>query len=163
MVVIDSDIKPRYKRPKRRKVFQYKRANWENIKKKLLETSKKVGEYTDAEASWTALKQGISECLDLEIPSKLTSKRHNLPWLGRKLINRIRKKHKLFQKAKQSQKKEDWDKYRLHKSSTQRDIRRAHWEYVNKTLTDSLEQGNNKSFWKYIKSKRTDSIGIAGL
>ena len=144
MVVIDSEIKPRYKRPKRRKIYQYEKANWDNIKDRMMEISRTVCESADVEESWTMLKNEISECLDLEVPSKLTAKRHNLPWLNRKLINKIRRKHKLYQKAKQSHKKEDWDKYKTHKSAT-------------------LEQGNNKSFWKYIKSKRSDSIGIAGL
>ena len=163
MVVIDSEIKPRYNSPKRRKIYQYKKANWETIGEKMLDTSQRDCECMDIEECWNLLKQGISVCLDSDVPSKLTSKRHNLPWLNRKLINKIRRKHKLYQKAKQTQHKEDWDKYKLHKSATQREVRKAHWDYVNKTLTESLESGNNKSFWKYIKSKRSDSIGIAGL
>ena len=32
MVVVDIELKPHYKRPKRREIFTYKKANWEDIK-----------------------------------------------------------------------------------------------------------------------------------
>jgi hypothetical protein len=69
----------------------------------------------------------------------------------------IRKKHQLFQRAKQIERTEDWDKYRLQKRATQKAVRQAHWSYVNNVLESALEEGNSKPFWKYIKSKRTDN------
>ena len=75
----------------------------------------------------------------------------------------IRKKHQLFQRAKQIERTEDWDKYRLQKRAMQKAVRQAHWSYVNNVLESALEEGNSKPFWKYIKSKRTDYIGIVGI
>jgi hypothetical protein len=67
----------------------------------------------------------------------------------------------LFQRAKQTERTEDWDKYRLQKHAMQKAVRQAHWSYVNNVLESALEEGNSKPFWKYIKSKRTDNIGVA--
>ena len=75
----------------------------------------------------------------------------------------IRKKHQLFQRAKQTERTEDWDKYRLQKHAMQKAVRQAHWSYVNNVLESALEEGNSKPFWKYIKSKRTDNIGVARI
>ena len=77
--------------------------------------------------------------------------------------NSIKKKHKLHQNAKQTQASEDWDQFKLYKSKLQKELRNAHWSYVNESLSKSMEDGNNKSFWKYIKSKRTDNVGVSGL
>jgi hypothetical protein len=75
----------------------------------------------------------------------------------------IRKKHQLFQRAKQTERTEDCDKYRLQKRATQKAVRQAHWSCVNNVLESVLEEGNSKPFGKYIKSKRTDIIGVAGI
>ena len=38
-----------------------------------------------------------------------------------------------------------------------------YWQYINTTLTNSLEEGNVKPFWKYNKSKKQDASGITTL
>lgn len=59
--------------------------------------------------------------------------------------------------------KSDWEKYKILKRATQKECRNAHWTYVNESLSNSLEEGKNKSFWKYIKSKRNDNVGVSAL
>ena len=93
----------------------------------------------------------------------MTSKRHNLAWLTKTEKKLISKKHKLYQRAKQTGSKELWERYKLHKRKTQRAVRQAHWTYVNSVLNTSLESGNSKPFWSYVKSKRNDNIGVSGL
>jgi hypothetical protein len=58
----------------------------------------------------------------------------------------IRKKHRLFQRAKKTERTENWDKYRLQKRVTQKAVRQAHWSYVNNVLESALEEGNSKPF-----------------
>ena len=101
--------------------------------------------------------------MEKNIPSKLTSNRHNLPWINHKLKKLIKKKNKLYNKARQSKKKEEWDYYKVHKRHTQKALRQAHWEHVNTILEDSLESGNRKPFWKYIKAKKKVNIGVAPI
>jgi hypothetical protein len=86
---------------------------------------------TSVEEKWTELKNGINNTLGLNVPKKLTPNRHNLPWLSNKDKKMIRKKHQLFQRAKQIERTEDWDKYRLQKRAMQKAVRQAHWSYVN--------------------------------
>ena len=93
----------------------------------------------------------------------MTSKRHNLPWITHKTRKQINRKHKLFQRAKKTNKEEDWENYREIKRITQKETRQSQWNYVNNIMEKSMEEGNNKSFWKYIKSRRKDNIGVAGI
>ena len=97
------------------------------------------------------------------IPTKWSSNRSHLPWLTSKLKKCIKKKHKLMQLAKKTGIHSDWTKYKQHKSITQKQVRQAHWNYVNAILNESLEHGNNKPFWKYIKARRNDNIGVAAI
>ena len=68
-----------------------------------------------------------------------------------------------MQLAKKTGIPSDWSKYKQHKSITQKQVRQAHWNYVNVILNKSLEHGNNKPFWKYIKARRNDNIGVAAI
>ena len=165
MLVVDSDLKPNYSKPKRRKIFIYKRADMEKIKQEMSELSSKITSiaYESINKMWEKFKKGIFEIMEKNIPSKLTSSRQNLPWINNKLRRIIKKKHKLYIKARNSGKKEDWDRYRLHKRFTQKTLRQAHWDHVNNILEDSLQKGNRKPFWKYIKAKKKDNIGVAPI
>jgi hypothetical protein len=50
----------------------------------------------------------MHNALSTNEPSKQTSRRHNLPWLTPKDKRLIKKKNRLFQHAKQTNKEEDW-------------------------------------------------------
>ena len=54
---------------------------------------------------WEKLKHGIYEVMEKNIPSKVTSNRHNPSWINHKLKQLIKKKNKLYNKARQSKKK----------------------------------------------------------
>jgi len=94
MLVIDSDLKPTYNKPKRRKVYIYKRADMNTIKQNMTELSENIIN-TDADSPindiWEKLKHGIYEVMEKNIPSKLTSNSHNLPWINHKLKKLKRK------------------------------------------------------------------------
>ena len=68
-----------------------------------------------------------------------------------------------MQLAKKTGIPSDWNKYKQHKSITPKQVRQAHWNYVNAILNESLEHGNNKPFWKYTKARRDDNIGVAAI
>ena len=65
------------------------------------------------------------DCLNKFVPTKLTSKRQNLPWLNKSLRKAIRKKARLYNRAKTSKRPDLWAKYKLQKRDTQRNLRRA--------------------------------------
>ena len=135
MVVVDCDVKPRFKKTNR-KLYIYKKANWPS----------------SDEAKWQELREGIFKAMSHDIPTKWSSNRSHLPWLSSKLKKCIKKKHKLVQLAKKTRIPSDLTKYKQHKSITQRLVRQAHWNYVNAILNKPLGHGNNKPFWKYIKA-----------
>ncbi|CAG2208258.1 unnamed protein product [Mytilus edulis] len=121
MIVLDTDLKPQYNKPKPREIYVYKKAKWEEIKADIIKFGADIiNSNTSVEERWTNLKNGIETTLNLNVPRKITNKRHNLPWLSNSVKKKIRRKHKLFQKAKHTGKPDDWTKFKQHKRATQK-------------------------------------------
>lgn len=133
MIIIDSDIEPSYSKPKRRTIHLFKKANVEKVKQKIRTLSNKIIEMNNTvEIKWSELKQGIEDIMKKDIPSKMTSKRHNLPWITHKTRRQINRKHKFFQRAKKTNKEEDWEKFREIKRKTQNETRQSHNRKINR-------------------------------
>ena len=94
---------------------------------------------SSVETKWQDLREGIFKAMSHDIPTKWSSSRSHLPLLSSRLKKCIKKKHKLMQLAKKTGIPSDWTKYKQHKSITQKQVRQAHWNYVNVILNKSLE------------------------
>ena len=88
-------IKPQYTFSKRRKIFKFGRANWEQIKKSCSGISAYVMEQaksstTNIEQLWTYLKKNCWK-LDKNVPSKMTRSKKSSPWINRNLAKQLKK------------------------------------------------------------------------
>ena len=165
MVVVDQDLHAVYNKHKSRKIYKYKKADWDGIRERAKDLSRTIlqDENKPVNDRWVTLKNGILKIMDDLIPAKWSSACFNLPWLTRTLRRNIKKKHTLLKKAKSTKNKKVWDKYKKHKRETQRAMREAQLNYVNNILQDSLDNKDPKPFWKYVKSKKRDNIGISPI
>ena len=168
MVIIDSDIRPKLAKPPKRKVYKYRNANWDEIKKGIIDFNTDFLTSTEFNSrsvndNWTMFKHQMTKIMDKFIPSKITSTRYNLPWLNKKLKKAVKAKQRLYNKAKRSKKVEDWATYKRVKSETQKSIRKAQWDYVENILVESFDKNDTKPFWKFIKAKRQDNVGVAPI
>jgi hypothetical protein len=78
-IVIDSNLKPSYNKPKRRNINLFKKANWKNIKEEIAKIGSTIINSTKSlEEKWTDLTDGINNALNTNVPSKQTSRRHGL-------------------------------------------------------------------------------------
>ena len=96
-------------------------------------------------ANWKDFTKFLGKMMDKNIPSKTTSIRHNLPWLNSSLKRMIRKKQRLYNKAKCTKKRKDWNKYNSHKKETLKALRKARWNYINNMLLEGLVKGGSDS------------------
>ena len=112
--------------------------------------------------NYTVFIEYMEGILAVNIPSKLSNSRHNLPWMNRNLKRLIRKKGRRFKKAKKSGMDEDRARYLDIEQMVKRELRDAERVYVNGILQNGLESGN-KPFWKYVKSQKQESFGISAL
>ena len=156
---------PPKKKPTKRKVLLWKRANIEAIK---VETKKFVSYFlkthdmqTPVDNMWNCIKTSLLAIQEDNVPTKLTTSKNNKPWINSETKRILRKKKKWFKKAKSSQSEAIREKYREVKRAAQKQCRRAHSEFINQIIDD--ESRGSKRLWSYVKSKNTEHVGIAEL
>ena len=78
----------------------------------------------------------------------------------------IRKKQRLYNKAKTSQCQVDWDNFKTLRADIKTKLSKAYHSYIA-DLLEPPEHGKKpsmgKRFWSFIKSMRKDNVGVAGL
>ena len=167
IVRIDTLIKPQRSRPSKRKVYLFKRADMEGLADELNELNNSYRDefvnQSTVEDLWTKFRDGLETAMDRHIPSKMSSSRFNLPWIDNSTRRAIRRKQRLYNKAKKSGSEESWNKFKTVRRSIDRGIRRAYKSYVSDVIGGSLSSNNTKPFWNFVKTKRQQAFGVGTL
>ena len=87
----------------------------------------------------------------------------------------IRKKQRLYSKAKKSNDKEHWNNFKLYRKNLKDKLQNTHDDYVKNILTPAETKTTHtdssrdqiytttKKFWSYIKGMKKDSSNISML
>lgn len=114
-------IKPPKKKP--RKTFLFKRADVERLRDNISNNLEVLG-HTECDLDselddlWIKFKSTILDAVQQNVPSKNISGRWHVPWLTSPLKRAIRKKQRLYRKAKQLQTYESWAKFKNFRRAT---------------------------------------------
>jgi len=163
---LKQQIKPR------RKTYQYKKANWENIKSDINKLSSKIKEQYETSSSndlWKLFKDNLLSSIEANIPHKMITNKKKLPWVDDKLRIKINKVKRLHKKRKNGNKQ--LHRFKNMKRTLQQDMKKAYWKYIEKMIFDlpEHEPSDNKTkktptnLFSYIKSMKNDNSGIAAL
>lgn len=165
IVITDLILKPRKKRLQKRKIYLRKKANTDEIKSDMTSF---CDTYFDelfsapVEEKWTKFVDAIQNTMEKNVPHKITSSRFNLPWFNRSHRRMCRKKQRLYNKAKKSNKPEDWSNFRSLRKKLHHEMSRARNQYTLEFLVESIKD-SPKSFWSFIKKVKSDKVGVADL
>ena len=159
IIVTDFDVKTQYQNKQRRQIYQFARADWESLNDDFNTMSNKIkAQYNTGactESLWSTFKNTLTESIDKHIPSKMSYSLCNLPWLNGKLHRQLKRKRRLYKKAKETN---NWTIYKFIPKTCRRSMRKAEWEYINNTITQGLQTNNSKPFWKNIKSRNKTTL-----
>ena len=170
MVFLELDIWLRRVRDTPRKILKYNKANWDQIKLDLDSIFKTMNEKmigSSCNDLWDYFKTHITSSIDTNIPSKMLTYKHKLPWVRNSLSRFIKKKNKLYKKGQTCP-----QKYKEIKQTIQREIRKSYWNYIEKIICDlpidepyqpGTSKASPKQFYSYIKSMRSEKVGIPPL
>ena len=92
---------------------------------------------------WNEIKTCLTNLMDKHIPTKTFKPRFDVPWIGRDVKRVIRKKNRLFKKAKKSK---CWDNFRKCRRELQYLLRKARNDHLENVVGVNLENGNQKPF-----------------
>ena len=164
IVVVDSDTKPFYAKQRPRKCFVFSRANWDQLKTDIKDISVEIVRLyrcgSSVQKLWDTLTKDLLTAINSNIPSKLKTSKHSVPWINREVKRTLRRKARLFKKAKKTN---NWTSYRKCQKECKQKLRKAEWNHINKVINEDLQNNNTKPFWNYAKSKREDNVGMAPL
>ena len=164
-VLVDVNATPTRKRKVKRKVFLRDKADTASIFKSLKESFPAYEMETSgmsADVKWNWFQQMVHNIMDKHIPHKITSSRYNLPWFDRSLRRLCRKKQRLYNIAKASLRRSDWDMYNNCRKLVQKSLRSARSRFIKNNLETAIVD-KPKVFWNYIKNLRKDENGVADL
>ena len=166
IVYMDSDVSVKYQRPVRRKIWLWSKADVPSMKADMNAFSDgftdKHSTKADIDTMWSQFSRKCTQIMTDYIPSKLSSARFSQPWINRDLKRLSRRKKRAYKKARTSNKKSDWNRYKQLKKESQMKCRRAYAAHVNDLVSDD-QTGNPKKLYSFIKSKKCDASGVAPL
>ena len=111
--------------------------------------------------NWQRIEDCLNKTMTECIPTrKAATRKNHRPWINRELRRKIRRKARLYKKARKSQRAEDWVYYKAARKQCSKDTLKAKNDYVNEKIMDDLEHGNTKPFWRFIKHLQFDIISI---
>ena len=143
---------------------RHKKANWPQIEQDLQNLLTEIQSQYDngnsAQELWTKFKDTLHSSMKTNIPTGTARKCTKLPWIDRPLLRQLRKKQRLYRKAKLTK---NWSKYKAHQTFCKRELRKAEWKYINSTIQKGLDNNNTKPFWSFIKARRCDNNGVSPL
>ena len=171
-MILLTDIQVNVKLPKKkaRKIYIYRKGNIENLKDGMRKLLNELQGDQSVEDLWNFFTAKLLNSIKENIPSKMMSERWNIPWMTNSVRRMIRKKQRLYNKAKRTRKEEDWKMFKSLRKAIKAELTKAHNGYVLELLDikeSNDETGQNysmsKKFWSYIRSKRTDVLGVGVL
>ena len=163
-VIMDTYIKPSFTLMKRRKLYNFKKANWSSLENFCTNLSNSIIHKSELNFNviqlWDLFKSTLQLGISQNVPSKFVKNRSSLPWINKDLEKLVKKKTKLFKKAKSTG---NWKDYKNHQKVCRNEFRKAENDFVNKTINEGLAENNQKPFWRYIKSRKCDNVGVSPL
>ena len=72
----------------------------------------------------------------------------------------IRKKQRVYNRARRFHRENDWSEYKLLQKEVDQKLKHQHKSYISNLISAS---NNKKSLWHYLKTKRQGNCGINTL
>ena len=148
-----------------RKVYLYHKADLNGLKNFLQSAFLNFRLHASSmnvETQWLYFKNKLFEAVDKFVPSKVLKSKAGLPWVNSKIRREIRKRERLYKKAKRTGSPIDTQAFKCQKRRVKYLINASHDEYVNNYILND-EGIKTKRFWKYVKSKRSYKSSIKCL
>lgn len=172
MVYIETTLKPCTVKQPKRKIFLYKRADWDSFKSDVDRFACDFGSIDHSSDSvtdmWSSLESFLNQLMERYIPNKMSSHKNHLPFMTHDLKRLMKQRDKWYSKNKKHPSDHTKQRFKDLKAQVQRETRAAYWKYVADIITDPDSSSEstpkpNKRFWAFIKGIRQDSCGVSPL
>ena len=158
--MIDLITKPKLNKRKPRKIYNFNKANVEGLKNDLgkLHQQTTSTNSSSVEDDWCTFRDKISQAMDTHVPSKMSSKRNDSPWISKSIKCKLRAKQRAYNKARSSGRASDLERFHKIRKEVQKLTKQSYWKWVRSSCVESTKQ-----FWGFIRKLKKDCTGIPAL
>ena len=147
---------PPIKKP-RRKVYLYRKGNYESLRKDTFEFAKEKyfsghSDTRSVQENFDLLTSFIQDSADKHIPSKTNRPVSSIPWITSEIRRTIRRRNKTHAKAKMTGSSKLRSKFETLRREIKADVRKQHDLYVNNLVGDV--KANPRDFYQYINCRK---------
>ncbi len=161
VVEVHTGIKTSKKKP--REIFLFKRGNCEAVRSDLNKFNPEFSNnFKDRSTNenWIMLRDKINKAIKSHIPTKTVKVRKDLPWINPQTKRLMRKRKRLYNKAKRTDKQEDCKSFRTLRNNIRRELDRAQETFIRGILNTENLRSSPKRFWSFISAKKRDNNSI---
>jgi hypothetical protein len=153
-VYIESNLRPVTTKTAKRKVNQYRKADFQTMKEELEKREEEFirsSDTKDAQDLWIDFKNIIHDLMEKYVPTKtINGSKNHKRWVNKDIKRLIHIRNKLFKKHRKSKEPSDRMKYKATKADLQKATRNAHWKHIEDLidfgdLTDLNQPNKRKS------------------
>ena len=138
----------------KRKIFNYKRANWEGLNNDLKSVRWDQHLQCDAETGWQRFKNILSHFMNIHIPTITIKNKGQPPWFDSETHQLCLKKERLHRKFKETGRADDYKKY----SECRKQFKNLVKEKMISNFKDDEDPALiSKKFWSHVKSTSKSS------
>ena len=110
--------------------------------------------------NWSFFLTNFQNIINDIVPFRTVCQHTRPPWMTNELIQLIRKKNRVYKRAKCYRRNSDWSEYKDLQHKVRHMLKHNHRAYITNIMSSSK---NSKLFWRYMKAKKQDSTGIPTL
>jgi hypothetical protein len=157
-VIITCDVAAEAAKGGRIKVKNWNRADWRSIRNGINNTVwPTMADNTSAETAWQFLRGRLDELVGQHVPER-EFKERGADWMTKEILQLIRKKRRLWKKAKNGEAVAEYNDVAKQVSNK---IRAAKRQMEKRLASDKT--GNKKPFYNYVRKKTSARHGIGPL
>ena len=146
----------------KRNILNYKRANYEEMKKDIKRVIWK-DEIKTVEEGWDMIKNTIHKAIHEHVPMIVvgSSKRRRPLWMNKNVLSKVKRKHAAWKRYLETKSGEDYLKYTRARNQARNVTRKAQRQFETGVAKATKE--NPKIFWNYINSKTKTNSKIPDI
>ena len=162
MISITVECQPREVKEKENVRYNWKRADMPAIRSELegMDWERELSRRT-MEEGWTWFREQLQNAVEKYVPKSSSRTKLKNPWMTREILRLIRKKRKVWKKAKYSSLAEDMAEYKRIEKEVSNKIRNAKRK-LEKDLVSGPDK-NNRNFARYVKTKTKSRTTVGPL
>ena len=143
IVYIEYDIKAERIQQAPRKIYLYVRADMDGLRDHLARFNDSFLSSDHSHSSvndmWVSFKSEVIAAIERFIPSKMTNTKYSLPWIDSSIKRLIRKRDKLYFRARKSSSPDIKSYYKRFRAHVQKIIRDAYWKHFSNIFSFETE------------------------